>query len=98
MGTSSTSARLTRKTARTALRSRRPEFEILSAFPFDDYRIGALTIEHNGDEDQRARIRQLLESKGYRFVRQHVVEDWYTGQRTWRQKQPPGESASGSDP
>lgn len=53
------------------------EFEILRAFPFSKYRVGAFTIEHNGEEPKRSQIRQLLEKHGYRLERQHVVDDWY---------------------
>lgn len=58
------------------------EYEVLSGFPFDDYRVGAFTIEHNGEEEKRRRIRELLTEKGYRFVRAQVVEDWYVDGRS----------------
>jgi len=58
------------------------EFEVLLGFPFDDYRVGAMTIEHNGEEAKRRRVRDLLEANGYRFIREHVVEDWYAGPRS----------------
>jgi hypothetical protein len=53
------------------------EFEILRALPFDTYRIGAITVEHNHEEPKRTRIRELLEAHGYRRVREQLVEDWY---------------------
>jgi FkbM family methyltransferase len=53
------------------------EYDVLQAFPFSTHEVGAFTIEHNGEEPRRSLIRSLLESKGYRFVRQQVVEDWY---------------------
>jgi hypothetical protein len=53
------------------------EYDVLEAFPFSTHEVGAFTIEHNGEEPRRSLIRSLLESKGYRFVRQQVVEDWY---------------------
>jgi len=53
------------------------EYEVLQAFPFSTREVGAFTIEHNQEEPKRSRIRSLLESHGYRFVRQQVVEDWY---------------------
>lgn len=53
------------------------EFEILSALPFDEYRVGALTIEHNHEEPKRARIGELLSGKGYRLAQTQFVEDWY---------------------
>jgi hypothetical protein len=53
------------------------EYEILKVFPFAEYKVGALTVEHNREEPKRRLIRELLEGNGYRFVRQQVVEDWY---------------------
>ena len=53
------------------------EHEILSAFPFSKYTVGAFTIEHNHEETKRAKIRQLLEKNGYRFVREQVTDDFY---------------------
>jgi FkbM family methyltransferase len=53
------------------------EYDALQGFPFSTHEVGAFTIEHNGEEPRRSLIRSLLESKGYRFVRQQVVEDWY---------------------
>jgi len=53
------------------------EYEVLRVFPFDKYRVGALTVEHNLEEPKRQQIRDLLEANGYRFVKQQVVDDWY---------------------
>jgi len=53
------------------------EYEILRTFPFGEYCFGAITVEHNGETEKRCRIRELLELNGYRFDREHVVEDWY---------------------
>ncbi len=53
------------------------EWEIIRVFPFDRYRLGAITIEHNGEQPKRTQIRRLLEAHGYRFVKEHRVEDWY---------------------
>jgi hypothetical protein len=53
------------------------EFEILSALPFDEYTVGAFTIEHNLEEPKRQKIRRLLESKGYKLMRTQLVDDWY---------------------
>lgn len=53
------------------------ELEILKAFPFSEYRVGAFTIEHNFEEPKRHQIRELLEHKGYRFVKEQIVDDWY---------------------
>ena len=53
------------------------EWEILRVFPFERYRLGAMTIEHNGEQPKRTQIRRLLEAHGYRFVKERLVEDWY---------------------
>jgi hypothetical protein len=55
------------------------EYDVLQAFPFSTHRVGAWTIEHNNEEPKRSRIRSLLESHGYRFVRQQIADDWYVG-------------------
>jgi hypothetical protein len=51
------------------------ELEILSAFPFDRWRIRCITVEHNFTP-ARAAIRGLLESRGYRW-REAQWDDWY---------------------
>ena len=53
------------------------EYDVLQAFPFSTHEVGAFTIEHNMEEPKRSLIRSLLEARGYRFVRQQVVEDWF---------------------
>ena len=52
------------------------ELAILQSFPFDQYAVRVLTVEHNGTPD-RWRIRQLLESRGYRRVREMGIDDAY---------------------
>ena len=42
-------------------------------------KVGAFSIEHNGEKRKRQQIRALLEGHGYRFVREQLVEDWYVG-------------------
>ena len=51
------------------------EYEILQAFPFDQWDIRLLTIEHNFTE-HRVDIRKLLEREGYRCTEQQF-DDWY---------------------
>jgi FkbM family methyltransferase len=51
------------------------EHEILAAFPFEKWRIGLLTVEHNFSP-QRAPIRALLERHGYRCIERRW-DDWY---------------------
>lgn len=53
------------------------ELAVLRGFPFERVRVGAWTIEHNGEEPKRGQIRELLASHGYRFVRQQVVDDFF---------------------
>ena len=53
------------------------EYPALSTFPFDKYRIGALTVEHNDVEERRLKIRELLENNGYRLERAILDQDWY---------------------
>lgn len=51
------------------------EYDILSAFPFDDWDIRLLTIEHNFTP-MRQEIRSLLEGHGYQCV-EAQWDDWY---------------------
>jgi FkbM family methyltransferase len=51
------------------------ELEILAAFPFSDWNIRLLTVEHNFTP-QRAEIRTLLVRYGYRCV-EREWDDWY---------------------
>jgi hypothetical protein len=53
------------------------EYGVLSTFPFDKYSFGFLTVEHNFEEPKRTNIRKLLESKGYKHVREVKWDDWY---------------------
>lgn len=59
------------------------EYEILSTFPFNKYKIRTLTVEHNephvGPQEQQ-RIRALLESKGYKYIRGNAdIHNWGHG-------------------
>ncbi len=49
----------------------------LKDFPFDKYRIGAFTIEHNNVEERRTAIRQLMEANGYHLEHAVLDQDWY---------------------
>jgi hypothetical protein len=53
------------------------EINALKGFPFDKYRIGALTVEHNYFEPRRTDIRTLLESHGYKYVHTSNRDDFY---------------------
>jgi hypothetical protein len=64
------------------------ELAILRSFPFDQYRVRVLTVEHN-HFPVRAQIRALLESQGYRWVAALAVDDCYVKDvplpaRNWR--------------
>lgn len=54
------------------------EFEILSNFNFQDYKIRIITVEHNYTPN-RKKIKNLLESKGYKnkFNEHSYFDDWY---------------------
>jgi len=53
------------------------ELEALKAFPFDQYRVGSWTIEHNREEPKRSQIVALLESHGYRRVHEWQQDDFF---------------------
>ena len=55
------------------------EYEILSAFDFDEYSFGVITVEHNYTQ-LREKIFTLLTSKGYKrkFEEISYFDDWYT--------------------
>jgi hypothetical protein len=54
------------------------EYEILSAFDFDSYEIGIITVEHNNTLN-RERIFELLSNLGYvrKFSDLTKFDDWY---------------------
>jgi FkbM family methyltransferase len=58
------------------------EYMALSEFPFGQYQFGAITIEHNGLEDRRAQIRELLVANGYRLEWAIRDQDWYVRAET----------------
>lgn len=53
------------------------EFEILRSFPFEDYVIRSMTIEHNNAAAVQLPLRGLLSSRGYRLFMQVGIEDWW---------------------
>ncbi|NQT17408.1 MAG: FkbM family methyltransferase [Planctomycetes bacterium] len=56
------------------------EYAILREFPFSLYSFGAITVEHNHQQEQRQRMFELLTRNGYRRVRMDGrwgIEDWY---------------------
>jgi len=58
------------------------EYEILRAFPFDEWNIALITVEHNFTE-QRPLIRNLLGSFGYSVISREW-EDWFYREETNR--------------
>ena len=52
------------------------EFEILNAFDFS-YKFDCITLEHNWVEPKRTDIRNLLISKGYKFLKEDEEDDYY---------------------
>ncbi len=55
------------------------EFDILNAFPFSEWKVRLLTVEHNFTP-QREKIRELLERHGYRRTIAKW-DDWYELER-----------------
>ena len=53
------------------------ELEALRGFPFDRYRVGAWTIEHNREEPKRSQIVALLAEHGYRRVHEWRQDDFF---------------------
>jgi hypothetical protein len=54
----------------------------LRVFPFDRYRIGAITIEHSNLEEHRIQLRDLLEACGNRLEWAIRDQDWYVSRET----------------
>ena len=53
------------------------ELEVLKTFPFDRYKFGCISLEHNYDEPKRTLIRNLLLSKKYKLDKQVKTDDWF---------------------
>jgi FkbM family methyltransferase len=53
------------------------ELEALRGVPMDQYRFGAMAIEHNGEEPKRTDLLKFLESHGYRRVHTYKQDDFY---------------------
>ena len=54
------------------------EYEILSAFDFEKYKIKIITVEHNWTSD-RKKLFDLLHANGYQQVHENAThcDDWY---------------------
>ncbi|MGB2716329.1 MAG: FkbM family methyltransferase [Vicinamibacterales bacterium] len=57
------------------------ELEALKAFPFDQYKIGAMAVEHNDEEPKRTEIEALMRRHGYRRVHSWQQDDFYVPER-----------------
>lgn len=53
------------------------EYEILSVFDFDKYKIGLIHVEHNFEEPKRQLIKELLLKNGYKYIREFKQDDFY---------------------
>jgi FkbM family methyltransferase len=58
------------------------EVEALKGFPFDKYTIGAMAVEHNGEEPKRSEIEALMRRHGYRRVHSWYQDDFYVPERS----------------
>ena len=59
------------------------EYEILKAFPFNEYVINCITVEHNEPHtgsEMRMKLREILELNGYKFIKGNDdVNNWGHG-------------------
>jgi SAM-dependent methyltransferase len=53
------------------------ELEVLKTFPFEKYKFGCISLEHNYDEPKRTHIKNLLKNKGYNYIKQEKADDWF---------------------
>jgi FkbM family methyltransferase len=53
------------------------EYEILSAFDFEKYKIGLIHVEHNFEEPKRNWIKELLLKNGYKYIGEFKQDDFY---------------------
>lgn len=53
------------------------ELEALKGIPFDQYRFGAMAIEHNEEEPKRTDILNFLKLQGYERVHSFKQDDFY---------------------
>ena len=53
------------------------ELEALKAFPFDQYRLGSMAVEHNFEQPKRDLILALMKQHGYRRSHSWAQDDFY---------------------
>ncbi len=58
------------------------ELEALKGFPFDQFKLGALAIEHNNEEPKRSEIEAFLKEHGYNRVHSWYQDDFYLPRRS----------------
>jgi len=54
------------------------EYEILSVFDFNKYKIGLIHIEHNFEEPKRTLIKELLLNNGYNYIGEYKQDDYFS--------------------
>jgi FkbM family methyltransferase len=54
------------------------EYEILSSFDFDYYKIGLIHVEHNFEESKRKLIKELLLKNDYKYIGEFKQDDFYS--------------------
>ena len=62
------------------------ELEVLKTFPFEKYKFGCISLEHNYDEPKRTHIKDLLKSKGYTYIKQEKADDWFMLEKNTKNK------------
>ena len=53
------------------------ELEILKSVDFQKYTFGIIDVEHNFVEPRRTKIRELLTSNGYEYIKENQWDDSY---------------------
>jgi FkbM family methyltransferase len=54
------------------------EYEILSTFDFNKYKIGLIHVEHNYEEPKRTLIKELLLNNGYNYIGECKYDDFFS--------------------
>merc|ERR1712151_200006 len=62
------------------------ELQVLESLDFSIYSFGIILIEADGSNIEReGRIRSLLSSKGYKFIKQYRRSDWFISEELYKQ-------------
>lgn len=62
------------------------ELKVLQTFPWDQYTVDLITVEHNYEEPKRTEIANLLKSKGYQLAKSVKWDDWYVREEMLKQQ------------